>query len=59
MGDVDDVALEVSGADSSARVRDRGSLRCMGRIRLWLSMGFGSCVSLTVRLNYSVTVRHE
>ena len=28
-------------------------------IGLWLHMGFSSNVSLTVRLKYSVTVRHE
>ena len=59
LGDVNVVALEGSGTDSSARVRDRGSVRCMGRIQLWLYMGFGSDVSSTVRLNYSVTLIHE
>ena len=40
-------------------VLDIGIGVCMGRIRLRLYMGFCSDVSSTVRLNYSVTVRHE
>ena len=55
MNDVS-VDHEVSDTGYSARVRVRGSVSCMGRIGLWLHMGFGSDVSSTVRSNYSVSV---
>ena len=57
MGDVD-VDHEVSGPGARTRVRVRGSVRCNSRIGLWLHLGLGSDVRVTVRLNYSVTVRH-
>ena len=49
----------MSSTGYSARVSVRGSASCMGRIGLWLHMGFGSDVSSTVRLNYSVSVSQE
>ena len=58
MNDVS-VDHEVSATGYSARVRVRGSASCMGRIGLWLHMGFGSDVSSTVRLKYSVSVSQE
>ena len=57
--DDDNVDNEVSGAGYSARVRLRSSICYMGRIVLRFQMGHGSDVSWTVRVTYSIAVRHE
>ena len=60
-GDVNDVNVnyEVSDAGYNARVTFRCLVCCTGRIGLRLHTGFGSNVSSAVRLNHSVTGRHE
>lgn len=45
-----------TGPGSRARIRVRGSVRCMVRIGLWLHLGLGSDMRATVRLNENVTV---
>ena len=49
----------MSDAGYSAGVRVWGSVSCIHRIGLRMHMGQGSDVSSPVRLNYTVTVRHQ
>ena len=56
MGDID-VECEESCSCARGRVSVSGSVRCMGRIGLWLYLGSSSDVRASARLNYSVIVR--
>lgn len=57
MGDVNG-NCEWSGIGARARVRFRSSVRCSGKMGLWLELWYSFDVRAMVRLRLRVMVRH-